>query len=340
MVRTMTSVPTPVKTATPRRIALLVALLVAVLSGCLVAVQSRINGELARQIDDGYFAALVSFSLGLVILSIALVFFRPGRRGLAQAVRVLRSGEVPWWHFCGGASGAFFVLSQGLTASLLGVALFTVATVCGQTISGLLIDRSGLGTMPAKAVTWSRLVGSAIALAAVVWAVSGELAGSLPLWALIMPFIAGLAVGWQQAVNGQVRELSKSAFTGTYVNFAVGTALLLVIAIVHLSIVGWPSGFPMNPVLYLGGPIGIIVITATIAVVRITGVLLLGLAYIAGQLVGSLVIDIVLPSAGEVIAWSTVAGTVVTLAAVLLAAVPSRPIRFIRKNNPPTHRET
>lgn len=324
-----TSPSVPVAAERPRSI-FTIAMVVAIISGALVAVQSRDNGQLGKQLGDGYVAALISFASGLLILLVAMAVWSPGRRGLGRAVASVRTGAVPWWHFCGGAGGAFFVLSQGLTAALLGVALFTVASVCGQTISGLLIDRGGLGTMLPKAVTYTRLIGSFIALAAVVWAVSSELVASIPIWALVMPFIAGLGVGWQQAVNGQVREISQSALTATFVNFVLGTSVLLVITLVHVAFTGWPTQLPTNPILYLGGIIGVFFIAAAAIVVRITGVLILGLCSIAGQLVGSLALDIALPTAGHAIAWTTIAGTVVTLLAVALAAVPSRAIRRSR----------
>ena len=317
---------TPAPPATSRT-ALVTAMIVAVVSGGFVAAQSRINGELGKELGDGYAAALISFGSGLVILMIVMLFWAPGRRGLGRVMAALGSRSIPWWHLCGGAAGAFLVLSQGLTAALLGVALFTVATVCGQTISGLLIDRSGLGTMAAKAVTWTRLIGSAIALAAVIWAVSSELVGSIPFWMLAMPFVAGLGIGWQQAVNGQVRGLAESALTATFINFVVGAAVLLIATVVHSSFVGWPTHLPSNPLLYVGGAIGVCFIAAAAILVRMTGVLLLGLGTIAGQLATSLVLDLVAPIPGHVVAWTTIAGTILTLLAVGLAAVPSRAIR-------------
>jgi transporter family-2 protein len=185
--------------------------------------------------------------------------------------------------------------------------------------------------MAAKAVTWTRLIGSAIALAAVIWAVSSELVSSIPFWMLAMPFVAGLGIGWQQAVNGQVRGLAESALTATLINFVVGTAVLLIAAVVHSSLVGWPTHLPSNPLLYIGGAMAVCFIAAAAILVRMTGVLLLGLGMIAGQLTTSLVLDLVAPIPGHLVAGTTIAGTVLTLLAVGLAAVPSRAIRVESK---------
>ena len=299
----------------------------AVLIGVFTATQSRINGELGRALDDGYLAALISFGSGLVILLVVLAFWSPGRRGLRRVFASVRAGDTPWWYLVGGAAGGFFVLSQGLTGATLGVALFTVAIVCGQTISGLAIDARGLGTTPPAPITITRLLGTALALVAVTWAVSSQLVGDIPLWMLLLPFLAGLGIGAQQAVNGQVRIISRSALTATVMNFLVGTFVLAVAAIIHESIVGLPTVFPQQPWLYVGGLIGAIFIGLSVVVVRATGVLLLGLGSVAGQLAMSLLLDLVLPIPGHVFVWTTLAGTLLTLLAVALAAVPSAAIR-------------
>ena len=63
-------------------------------------------------------------------------------------------------------------------------------------------------------------------------------------------------------------------------------------------------------------------------VVRYTGVLLLGLSAIAGQLAASVVFDLLLPVAGRSVAWTTVVGTALTLLAIGITAI--RPRRAAR----------
>ena len=121
------------------------AIVFALICGAGVAVQSRINGELGQQLGDGFVAATISFGSGLLILLVALAIAPSGRRGLGRVASALRARSLPWWYVLGGSAGAFLVLSQGLTAAVLGVALFTVAIVAGQTVSGLVLDRIGLG---------------------------------------------------------------------------------------------------------------------------------------------------------------------------------------------------
>ena len=313
--------------ATHSRAAVAIGVAGAVLVGVLTATQSRVNAELGHALEDGYLAAVISFGSGLVILAVALAAWAPGRRGLSKAFGSVRDGTTPWWYLCGGAGGALFVLSQGITGAVLGVALFTVAVVCGQTISGLVIDRNGIGHTPPAAITITRLLGSALALVAVGVAVSAGFGGDIPAWMLLLPFAAGLAVAVQQAVNGQVRRIAQSALTATFMSFLVGTTVLVVACLVHEAIVGLPERMPTNPALYLGGLIGAVFIGGAVIVVRVTGVLLLGLGSVAGQLVMSLVLDVLLPAPGNVVVTSTVVGTLLTLVAVMIAAIPSRRLR-------------
>ena len=323
----MTTSPAPAATVRRRRLTVVAGVVGAIVVGILTATQSRINSELGRSLDDGYLSSVISFGSGFVILLVALAVWRPGRRGLARVVSAVRARTTPWWYVTGGVAGGLFVLSQGLTGATLGVALFTVAVVSGQTISGLAIDRRGIGATPPAAITVTRLIGCALALVAVGWAVSAQLVTDIPAWMLVLPFAAGLGIAGQQAVNGQVRVIAGSAMTATFLNFLAGSTVLLAACAVHEAVVGWPDHFPTNPWLYTGGLIGTLFIAGAVVVVRTTGVLLLGLGSIAGQLVMSLALDAFLPIRGHVIEASTVAGTLLTLVAVAIAAVPSRRLR-------------
>lgn len=301
------------------RLRLTIALVSVFVAGGLVALQSRITGELGQRMGDGFLAAFISFGTGMVILLIGSLFWRPGREGMGRVMAAIRERRIPWWFAVGGAGGAIFVLGQGVTVGLLGVALFTIAVVCGQTISSLLIDHHGMGSMAPRRATAARIAGAGLAVVAVGIAVAGELRADAPYLALIIPLVAGVAVGWQAAVNGQIRTVARSAFTATFGNFVVGTTLLGIALIVHTAIVGWHAEFPTEPWLYVGGPIGVAFIASQAIIVRITGVLLMGLALLAGQLTASVIFDLVAPVEGGALTVATVIGAALTLVAVLVA---------------------
>ncbi|MDO8336780.1 MAG: DMT family transporter [Microcella sp.] len=311
-------------TTEPRhRLLLAIACLATVVAGLGVAAQHRVNGELGQVIGDGFTAALISFSSGLVILLIASAVSPRARAAFCAIRPLVASGELRWWMLLGGLGGAFLVLGQSLVAGILGVAIFTVATVTGQTAMGLWIDATGFAGGRRAPVTPQRLIGTVLTLAAVVVSVAPEIGGQVPVAALVLPLLAGLGVGVQAAVNGRVRVATESPIAATTVNFIVGTAALAVVTGVHLLISGLPQSLPSDPILYLGGAIGAgFIAIQTITVARI-GVLVLGLCLVMGQLIGALVLDLVAPI-GVPTTASTAIGAGLTLVGVLVASIPGR----------------
>jgi transporter family-2 protein len=290
----------------------------AVASGGLLALQTRVNGELGARLGDGLVAACIAFATGLVLVAVGMLANSDARARMRTIPTLVRSGELPWWTLLGGAVGSAFVISQGLVAAVLGTALFTVAAVAGQAVSGLVLDRIGVGPGGSRAVTSRRLVGTLLCLVAVALSVSSRLESDIALWAIILPLLGGAALAWQQATNGRVRAGTGSVLVATFVNVVAGTIVVAVAAIAHGLVSGFPESFPTDLWLYLGGASAVVFVGATAVLVHRTGVLLLGLSIIAGQLLVSLALDAFLADEGGVNALM-VAGTVLALVAVLLA---------------------
>ncbi|NNH03005.1 DMT family transporter [Microbacterium ulmi] len=296
----------------------------AVFVGVLTAVQARINGQLGIRLDDGFAAAVVSFGSGLAILIVLSLVLPAGRAGFGRLASGIRDRSVPWWMLAGGAAGALTVATQGLTVAIIGVSLFTVGYVAGQTLCGLIVDRIGFGPAGVVAVTMPRVAGAALALVAVGFSLSGGGLGSVPPWMLVLPLLAGVGVAWQQAINGRLGQRVGTALTATLVNFVGGTILLALATIVHVAIVGSPEPFPTDPWIYLGGALGVAYIFLSSAIVVYTGVLLLGLGAIAGQLVAALVLDLAWPASASPGLAVELAIVTIALASVVVASVPWR----------------
>jgi transporter family-2 protein len=294
------------------------AIAAAVGCGALVALQARINGELAQQLGDAVLAAVVSFGSGLLVI-LAVVLSRPPARQAWQRVR-----DVPWWSRLGGLGGASLVAVSSYAAPRIGVALLTVAMVAGQTTGGLAVDRVGLGPSGRHAVTPARLLGALLCLAAVVLSVAGAGADTTRPLLLVVVVVAGLLIAAQQAVNGRVRRQTGHAAVATLVNFVVGTvALLLAYAAFSTHHVRrWPE--LGHWWLYTGGLLGVLFIAVAAVTVRTLGVLRLGLATVAGQLAGAILLDAVAPASKHGVAAATVVAAALTLVAVVVSGRPSR----------------
>ncbi|MET0297458.1 MAG: DMT family transporter [Microbacterium sp.] len=304
------------------RLPVWIALGGAVLVGILTAVQARVNGVLGARLDDGFVAAAVSFGSGMLILVVLSAVLPVGRRGFATLAAGIRMRTIPWWMLAGGAAGALTVATQGLAVAIIGVSLFTVGVVAGQTVNGLVLDRVGYGPAGVVAVTVPRVLGGVLALGAVALALVGDGARGVPLWMLVLPFFAGVGIAWQQATNGRLRQRVGTPLTATLVNFIGGTVLLVGAAAVHVGIVGMPEAFPTEPWVYLGGATGVVYIFLSAALVAQTGVLLLGLGAVVGQLLTSVLLDALWPAAASPGILQESLMVSVALASVLVAAAP------------------
>lgn len=300
-----------------------VPLVGAVAVGIMASVQSRLNGELSQHVGDGLRAAVWSFGSGLVILCVVVAISEPIRAGLVRLSGALRAGVLPRWQVLGGLFGGFLVGVQSAVVPLLGVAVFTVATVAGQSSNSLVVDRIGLGPAGRQAITGRRVASAVLAVVAVVIAVSDRFGvASFSLVAVAFAVLAGLGIAVQQAINGRVAQTSGHVMSATFVNFAFGTAGL-VLALACRTVVngeGLPSVAGAPWWAYLGGALGIVFIAIAAWVVPILGVLLFALLSIAGQLSGALLLDVVAPTRGTSLGWHLVVGVVLAFGAVALAA--------------------
>lgn len=303
----------------PRRIPAPVALGGAVAIGVMTAIQARINGVLGVRVDDGIVAGFLSFSVGLLALAIVISCLPSARRGVARLWGGVRQRTIPFWMLLGGACGALTVSTQGLTAGVLGVSLFTVGVVAGQTVHGLVLDRIGFGPAGVVAVTPGRVLGGALALAAVGISLSGDVLASAPLWMLLLPFAAGVGIAWQAATNGRLAQRARSPLAATLMSFVAGTVVLALASGVSIAFRGAPAALPVEPWLYLGGFLGAAYILLGTFIVAQTGVLLMGLGSVLGQLTTSVVIDLVWPPAAGPALWQVLAMVVVAVASVVVA---------------------
>lgn len=303
----------------------------AILVGLLAVIQARINGELALVVGSGIEAAVASFGSGLLLIAVIVLVVpsaRAGTRRLLHAVRV--HPRVPLWTFLGGLGGATFVASQGLVVPTTGVALFTIAVVAGLSGNSLVADKYGIGPGGRRPVTWPRVVAALVAVSGVGLAVSGELGnGEVAVGLLLFAIFAGATVAVQQGLNGRVAVLAGTPLPAALVNFIVGFTALLAVATVIEAFDSQAFTAPptpwAEPVLWLGGPIGVAFVVVAAFAVRGLGVLVFSLLTIVGQLVGGVLVDLVAPVPGDAgLTWQTIAAVLLSMAATLLAFLGSR----------------
>jgi len=302
------------------------------------ATQSRVNGELGHvigdgdtehQVGNGVVAALCSFSSGWVVLFVIAILVPAVRQAFFTIPKLVRNGSLKWWQCIGGMAGATYVIGQGTVVPVVGVAIFTISVVAGQTASSLLVDKYGLGPAGPKAITWIRITAAVIAIAGVGISVTGrDHSGSFSLPLVLYAFATGLVTAAQYALNGRVAVATAQPLATTLLNFTMGTFVL----VVTLSFLVFAQGFafpvipsPLDkPWLWSGGIIGILFIVSASILVRSLGVLVFALVSVVGNLTGALLLDLIWPTPGTQVGFQIVLGVVVTAVAVIIASLPSR----------------
>ena len=296
----------------------------AAISGVMIALQARANGELSHLIGNGVQAALVSFGSGLAIIAVIALFNPAIKAGAANLRGAITRKELPKWTLFAGALGGSFVAVQTHIVPLIGVAIYSVASIAGQTAASLVVDRIGLTGGGKKRITPRRIGAALFTVFAVFISVFDRLdAQNLSIFAVILGCIAGAIVGVQRALNGQINEHSHQSFTTSLLNFIMGTAFLVIflfmlIALGPTELVPLPAG-PWW--IYTGGVIGVIYIAFTSTIVQHLGVLTFTLFSVGGQLVGSLIIDFYSPTEGVQVSAYLVTGIVMTYCGVLVGGV-------------------
>jgi len=300
--------------------------LLAALSGLMIALQARANGELSHRLNNGLEAALVSFGSGLIIIA-AIAAFNPAIKEGIKNLRVAVSNkEIARWKLLAGALGGSFVAIQTHIVPLIGVAIYSVASIAGQTAMSLVVDRIGLTGGGKKLISKRRVAAAVLTVLAVFVSVFDRIdAKNLSLFAVVLGCIAGAVVGVQRALNGQINEHSHQSFTTSLLNFITGTSLLVIlilggVLIGKIELVPLPAG-PWW--IYTGGVIGVIYIAFTSTIVQHLGVLTFTLFSVGGQLVGSLVIDLISPTNGVNVSAYLVTGIVMTYLGVIAGGVSS-----------------
>ena len=287
----------------------------------MIALQSRANGELSHILGNSTEAALVSFGSGLIVIALITPFNSAVKNGIRNLQSAVKAKEIPMWRLFAGVLGGSFVALQTQVVPLIGVALYSVASIAGQTATSLVVDRIGLTGGGKKLISKRRVTAALITVFAVLISVLDRISiASFSVFAVLLAVLAGALVGVQRALNGQINEHSKASFTTSLLNFVMGTSTLVILLFALLifkgdAIVPLPSG-PWW--VYTGGTIGVIYIAFTSTIVQHLGVLTFTLFSVGGTLIGSLLLDIFSPTNGNTVSWYLVSGILMTYLGVVI----------------------
>ncbi len=294
-----------------------ISITLAFIAGVAATLQAGISGQLAKELNDGIMAALVS-NIGGTIFT-ALFLLNPNVRKQAKKLfKAVISGNFAKWQLLGGVAGAVYISTASSTVSIIGTGLFTVVLVASQNVSGIIVDKFGFSSGAKRKITPKRALAVVIGIVAVLLSVS-EFEGKILWLPILAVVIAGLAVTIQFALNGRVTKASNSQVSA-FINFPMSMfAVLITLIVMNLFGKNWNS-WPDQWWLYSAGFLGAVVVFLAAATIRTLGVLLFGLASVAGQLTTSIALDVILPNANINVGWALISGAGLMLLAVYLAS--------------------
>lgn len=131
-------------------------LLLAIVIGCLLPVQTGVNAELRTYLGDPVVTALVSFLVGTLGLLIAVLALR------LPVPLVAAWSQSAWWQWTGGLLGALFIAAAVVLAPRMGAGTLIAAIVAGQMIGSLVLDHFGWVGFPEHPISALRLLGAGL----------------------------------------------------------------------------------------------------------------------------------------------------------------------------------
>ncbi len=130
----------------------LLSLLLALISGVLMAVQGSLNTTLSKAIGLLETTFIVHIT-GTILLMILLFILRMGRGNLYALP------EAPWYAYLGGVIGVGIIYLVAASIPEVGVANATTAIIIGQVLTAIIIDHFGAFGLEKMPYGWSQFLG-------------------------------------------------------------------------------------------------------------------------------------------------------------------------------------
>lgn len=225
------------------------AIIIGILEGMLLPIQTSINTNLKKKVGSTYNASLVSFSVAFVFLSILLIL-----TGQGIGIPFSTIGQEPFWIWMGGLCGVIVITGNIFLFIKLGSVQTVVLPIFGQILMGLLIDNFGFFHGEKTPITILCVVGAVLVMMGVVVIslakevksekISKEIEDleekgkeitqtnkqdqSIWLWR-IFGVVSGMISSTQIAVNSYLGKVVGSPIKGAFISFSVGTIVLLLV---------------------------------------------------------------------------------------------------------------
>ena len=270
----------------------MIYLLLIFLLGVMTPIQTAANSRLRQSVVSPFVASLVSFTVGMLYLSVATLL-----QDSPFDVGAETFGNLPWWAWLGGVCGLYGLTVNIIIFPKLGSVQTALMPMLGQMGMGMLIDHFGWFHSAVYPLTMLRVAALAAILVGVCMVVmkkseQGRKKNLLP-WQMV-GVSGGMVFAMQPPMNSLLSAELSSAISAAFISFLSATVVLLTAVLVrkndrcHL-----PQVFSTDRPWWswLGGIIGGTFVTGFAFFASRVGIGLLLITSICGLLTCSLVID-------------------------------------------------
>jgi len=138
-----------------------VFLLLALLTGALIPIQAATNAAFSKSIGNATITALIVFIVGLISVTIFLLFTH------TQLPTAVQLKSAPAYGYLGGIIVATYVIMITVLVPRIGVASAIGLIVTGQILCAVIIDQFGLFNVSVHKVDAARALGVLLLIAGV-----------------------------------------------------------------------------------------------------------------------------------------------------------------------------
>ena len=139
-----------------------VAVALMVIAGGMIALQAPINSTLGKHVGT-FAAASISFAVGTIALVGITVLVGGGFGEVSGGVR-----EIAPYYLIGGLLGAVYVTTALVMVRTIGVGGVTAATIAGQLVLAMVLDRLGAFGLEERPLSVQRILGIALLVAGTI----------------------------------------------------------------------------------------------------------------------------------------------------------------------------
>ncbi|QQA45951.1 DMT family transporter [Staphylococcus pseudintermedius] len=271
-------------------------LILGLVAGAVIPVQTSINSRLSRFTQSSLYASAISFTVGTLLLVILNFILNPH----LLTAEAFGHYHFDYYWYVGGLMGVIYLTGNMILLPRIGASLTVVTTITGQILMSMLIDTFGWFNVDVQALHVMKVLGIVLLLIGIILMNLQKNAKQLAQSSHNGPWmLSGMIIGFtppiQTAINSHLGQTLHSPFFASLVSFTVGASALIILTLMlhrHVKIHATSEQHgPLKWWHFVGGALGVIFVTTNIILTPVIGVTFTLITVMVGQIIMGLLID-------------------------------------------------